>query len=257
VFRDALAPFVRSITVSRAPATPTFYPILPDLHPVLGFQFRGRLSVQRESGIERLATIGISGLQSGAKCFLPDAQTATVLVRCTPYGAYRLLGCSMDALANEHVALRDLAPHLRELEERLAESSADVAQELVRAWLAKQLERTRREVHRDTIAAAQRIERSGGREPIERVAGAVGVGRRQLERLFRTQIGIGPKELASIARFRWVLQRLDRRRSWADLAAAAGYADQPHFVRSFVRRTGMTPEQYAMSHSFNTTQPRP
>jgi AraC-like DNA-binding protein len=55
---------------------------------------------------------------------------------------------------------------------------------------------------------------------------------------------VRPKEFASLVRFRWVLANLERHRSWSDLALAAGYSDQAHFVRSFTRRAGMTPTQF-------------
>lgn len=236
--------YVRSISVSSSASTPLPYRVLPTLGPVLGFQFRGRIAVRRDSGDELLALSGITGMQSSAKLFVPDADTGTVLVRFSAFGAYRLLGCSMDALTNAHVPLAELVPTIRELESRVNESSPEQAAALVRTWIERTFENERATVHPDVLASVHRIRATRGREPIEHVADEVGVGRRQLERLFRTQVGIAPKELASLVRFRWLLARMNARTSWADLADEAGYADQSHMVRSFVRRTGMTPTEY-------------
>ncbi|HEV7768790.1 MAG TPA: helix-turn-helix transcriptional regulator [Thermoanaerobaculia bacterium] len=237
--------YVRSISVISTASTPTPYRVLPTLGPVLGFQFRGRISVRRDSGDEPLARSGITGIQSTAKLFVPDADTGTVLVRFSPFGAYRLFGCSMNALTNAHVPLTELVPHIREIEARVSESSADQAEAIIRRWIETTFEHDRATIDPNVLAAEQRIRASGGREPIERVADQIHVGRRQLERLFRTQVGVTPKEFASLVRFRRVLARIQTRTSWADLADEAGYADQAHFVRNFVRRTGMTPTEYA------------
>jgi methylphosphotriester-DNA--protein-cysteine methyltransferase len=90
----------------------------------------------------------------------------------------------------------------------------------------------------------ERIIRANGGERVEDVVDAIGVGRRQLERLFRLQVGVGPKEFASLARFTWLIDQLGRQKSWADLALDAGYSDQAHFIRNFRRRTGATPVEF-------------
>jgi methylphosphotriester-DNA--protein-cysteine methyltransferase len=65
------------------------------------------------------------------------------------------------------------------------------------------------------------------------------------------QIGVAPKELASLARFTRAVERLGHNRSWAGLAVDAGYADQAHFIRSFKRRAGRTPAEFTRSGSLD------
>jgi AraC-like DNA-binding protein len=132
------------------------------------------------------------------------------------------------------------------VEERLAEArSAEEVARTVEFFLLSLLDRSRRTVHPVVLEAAGRIAAGWGGERIETVARDLGVSRRQMERLFLAQVGVGPKRFASLARLQWVLANLDRRRSWADLAFEAGYADQAHFVRTFRERVGMTPGEYA------------
>ena len=240
-----LAPYVAEVHVHEtgAVAVPPPYLILPGLTPVVGFQFRGRLSVVRADGIHGLARAGITAIQSTARTFLPDGPTGSVLVRFTPFGAYALLHASMDELADRHVALADVAPAAAEAQRQVAGGSAEAAAAAVLRWLLSLHER-RREPHPDLVAGVRRIESSAGGERVEAIADRAGVGRRQLERLFRQQVGVAPKEFASLARFTRVAGQLGRRRSWADVAAAAGYADQAHFIRSFKRRAGTTPAEY-------------
>lgn len=58
--------------------------------------------------------------------------------------------------------------------------------------------------------------------------------------------GLGPKEMARVARLRSVLAHLasERRADWADLANAFGYADQAHLIHEFQALTGKTPARY-------------
>lgn len=64
-----------------------------------------------------------------------------------------------------------------------------------------------------------------------------------MEREFRQRVGVSPKTLSRIARFQNLLRLSgrDASRSWSDLAAASGYADQAHLVREFREFSGTTP----------------
>lgn len=77
---------------------------------------------------------------------------------------------------------------------------------------------------------------------IEALADHLGVSRRQLERRFRAEIGVTPKTLAMVLRFRRVLDAIDRRsEDWPAIALRCGYFDQAHLIRDFKRFTGRTP----------------
>lgn len=77
---------------------------------------------------------------------------------------------------------------------------------------------------------------------IEALADQLGVSRRQLERRFRAEIGVTPKALAMVMRFRRVLDAIERRsEDWTAIALRCGYFDQAHLIRDFKRFTGRTP----------------
>jgi AraC-like DNA-binding protein len=69
-----------------------------------------------------------------------------------------------------------------------------------------------------------------------------------LAQAFDRSVGLSPKGLARVLRFRRALRGLDEAGggpvSWARLAALAGYADQPHFIRDFRVFAGVTPAAY-------------
>ena len=81
-------------------------------------------------------------------------------------------------------------------------------------------------------------------------AAATGVGRslRQVERRVRQWAGLPLRDLRRLARAEqaFVLVRSAHEQGtvdWADLAAAAGYADQSHLCRDTRRMTGHTPTE--------------
>ena len=81
---------------------------------------------------------------------------------------------------------------------------------------------------------------------IEELAGRLTIGRRTLERVFQTTIGISPKQYAGILRTQHFLKALSRGdvSTITGLAYEFGYFDQSHLIRDFKRRTGITPGKY-------------
>jgi len=81
---------------------------------------------------------------------------------------------------------------------------------------------------------------TGGLCPVSDLAGAAGTSVRQLERLFARFLGLPPKTTARIVRFQAALRALmtDPGTALADVAHAAGYFDQAHFIRDFRAMTG-------------------
>ncbi len=65
---------------------------------------------------------------------------------------------------------------------------------------------------------------------------------RNLERLFKTLVGMSPKYFIRVSRFQKALGLLRRGGlELADLAQACGYYDQAHFTNEFRRFSGLTP----------------
>jgi methylphosphotriester-DNA--protein-cysteine methyltransferase len=87
-----------------------------------------------------------------------------------------------------------------------------------------------------TCAAAVRaIHRRRGRIGVDALASAVGLPRRRLERLFRRETALSPKQYIRIVRLTALLGRLDApdRDRLIDVALDAGYFDQAHMARDF------------------------
>jgi AraC-like DNA-binding protein len=103
-------------------------------------------------------------------------------------------------------------------------------------WLAPR--RPRPEV----TAAVRALWREPDVPDVVAVAGRVGLSARQLRRTLHTEVGLGPKTFQRIGRLHRFLTLATARpgAGLAELAAAAGYADQPHLSRESRALAGLT-----------------
>jgi AraC-like DNA-binding protein len=82
-----------------------------------------------------------------------------------------------------------------------------------------------------------------GRVPVGALCDELGWGRKRLVAAFREEVGLPPKAVARLCRFERALA-LAGTMSWAELAFACGFADQPHLISEFRAFTGRTPETF-------------
>jgi AraC-like DNA-binding protein len=166
-----------------------------------------------------------------------------VQVNLSPVGAVMLFGGPADRFANRVVATAEREIRWTdELTGRLADLPGWQARfalldEALAARLADAVP-PRTEV----VWAWRRIRARSGRLAIEPLAAELGVSRRWLQRHFREQIGLPPKALAGILRFRRAVDLLRTgTHTFADVAVDCGYYDQAHLNRDFRTLAGMPP----------------
>ncbi|GEK46955.1 hypothetical protein HPA02_12380 [Bisbaumannia pacifica] len=96
-------------------------------------------------------------------------------------------------------------------------------------------------------AALEWQRRHRGQGSITALAEELSVGPRRLQRLFRRQLGLSPKQYARVVRVaqgRALIKRAEGPGALTEAAYAAGYCDQAHFVHDFTAVTGLTPGEY-------------
>lgn len=94
--------------------------------------------------------------------------------------------------------------------------------------------------------AVQQLQATAGQLSVGQAASLACLSERQFERRFASLVGVSPKELAGLLRFRAACEHL-RAVPTAPLAAVAlatGYYDAAHLARAFRRYAGQTPAQY-------------
>ncbi len=173
--------------------------------------------------------------------FHPGAALALIDV---PLGELTDRSVELEALWGTDAAALGEAFGPPDLTERAAR-----AEQVLHRRLARWARRRRGDEAMVTEAVAL-LRRARGGAGVRDVAAALGVGERRLERAFDRSVGVSPKMLDRVMRFRRAIQLLAGSRwmppseGWAALALRAGYADQPHFIREFKALSGLTPARY-------------
>lgn len=100
-----------------------------------------------------------------------------------------------------------------------------------------------------TAFAVDTIERRRGRVDMDQLSVSVGLSHRQLERLFKAQVGLSPKQLCRSLRFKSVFHQLATSPGdgWAITSQHCGYYDQSHLIRDFKHYTGNSPAAFFKS----------
>jgi AraC-like DNA-binding protein len=238
-----LRPFVRQFLVVENLVDRT-NTLLPEAAIIAGFRFRGECS---HDGLSALRAV-VTGLRDRPRVLTHAAGSGTILAMFTSYGAAAFLREPPEELFNVTLPLEFQVrrSQLEIIEEQLAEAPNHVhrAQMLERFLLVQMRERP---ANRIVAAAVSCIRESRGRMRIEDLARRAGVSQSALERRFRREVGASPKKFATIVRLRHVVRLRQAGASLTDVAHAAGYADQSHFIKDFKRFAGQAPESFFQS----------
>ncbi|MFJ3882595.1 helix-turn-helix domain-containing protein [Streptomyces sp. NPDC090077] len=164
-------------------------------------------------------------------------------LRLAPGSAPALLGVPARELRDRRVELADLWPaaEVRRLTERTAayEDPCAALEALARTRLAAA-------GPPDPLPAEVTARLRAG-QPVSAVAAAVGLGERQLHRRSLDAFGYGPRTLGRILRLQHALALARRGLPQAEVAFAAGYADQAHLAREVRALAGTTLGAYTAS----------
>ena len=188
----------------------------------------------------------VAGMHDGPTFVQPESGSwSCIELRLTPVAAHRVLGLAMHELANRTVAIGDVVPETRELDDRLRDTrSWPVRFELIEEFLVRRLALAPPPA-REVVWSWEELRRTSGRAPIAELAGEIGWSHRRLIARFREQVGVAPKTVARVIRFDRAVQAV--RSSEAGLAEVAfdsGYFDQAHMNREFQALGGTTPAAF-------------
>ena len=183
----------------------------------------------------------VSGLHPGPAAIHHEGTQKGIQLGLSTAGVRALLGASAAELRDELLELKDVAPDLGDLPERLdglspSEGVAVVARALTEALARNGEARPRTEVGR-ALAGLTRGER------VADVADEVGYSRRRLGTLVKQETGLGPKEYQRVARFE-ASRAILGHQPLADVAARCGYADQSHLSRDWSELAGCPPSTW-------------
>jgi len=97
-------------------------------------------------------------------------------------------------------------------------------------------------------AAVTMILASNGQLSLDEVLTQTQLNERQLERYFKTHIGVSPKFYCRIIRFSYIFKLASSEHpNWAAISAQSGFYDQSHFIKNFKEFTGEEPSKYGFT----------
>lgn len=231
--RVALRDFVQCVWTFSAPFDPAPQPIAPD----------GRCELIVQCGVPYREGDGVlqprvlfAGQMTQPLTLAATGPVAVVGVRFRPEAARAFVGRVADTTTDRRVAL-----------EALHGSGADVLGGDDLDAVAQRAEdyvetRVRGAVIDADVAAAVAALLAG-----DAVAAPAALSERQWQRRFKAEVGVSPRQLQSLFRFRRVFDSIEGEgpAGWVEAALAAGYFDQPQMARDFRRFLGVSSRQWA------------
>lgn len=176
-----------------------------------------------------------------------DAPLDQIAAHLRPGAAARILGVPARELRDRAVPLHELwGERARQLVERMQEARTGddrrriLEHALIESGRARQ---ATSETQSLVDRAVEAMHAHAGRVRIRALADDLGVGLRRLERAFLEHVGLRPKFLARVMRFRMAHAELRRGGEAARVALWSGYSDQSHMVREFRALAGSSPSQ--------------
>jgi AraC-like DNA-binding protein len=204
----------------------------------------GIVDAARPGGPAEYVDAFIAGLHDVPATTESPGESCGVQVDLTPIGAYMLLRAPMDRFTTRSVSLEDaFGGSGIDLLERLRDTpGAEARFAAVDAFIESRLDAAPPPAA-GVVHAWHRLVQTQGRMPIQRLAADVGWSRKHLNARFKEQVGLPPKTLARVLRFREVIRLLDAgaRAPLSHIALRAGYYDQAHFNRDFRQFAGCPP----------------
>jgi len=245
--RPELTPFVRAYaqrTVS--PTDPCWTQHVPaQLEQILNLEFGVLPGIRhRDRDVSREILVG--GAQDGfAGTLYLRPRVESFAVFFWPFGWSRLFNIPVRETTNQFDDPLPLhGADIRRVWNRMGEeTSFEKRVALIEAFLIKRLTAAAgtNKLH---VAIAYILQRKGN-VSISKLGIPALLNLRQLERMFRTEVGMSPKSFARVARFQTALDaRLaNPAATWLEIAHHVGYYDQMHMIHDFERLGRNTPTQ--------------
>lgn len=175
-----------------------------------------------------------------------DIATEAIGIEFHPHGVYRFFHFNLNEISNCIYSLEDLLGKAgKQLTYNIA-VNASVQQKLaaIQTYLIKQLRESKEDLILEYCVSS--INRTGGTVSIKELEKKTGYSSRWLNLKFREKIGVSPKNLASVIRFKHYYQAFitGSEKAIFENDFYKLYYDQSHFIKEFKRFTGLPPARF-------------
>ncbi|MBK9256861.1 MAG: AraC family transcriptional regulator [Saprospiraceae bacterium] len=241
---ELLKPYIKYFAVSENESE-NEYKVFPSSGLVIGFQFKGQLSIIKEDSENKLNAAGITGMSDSYKIFRNSAEIGTVLVYFTETGFAHFASHPANELFNLCLSLEDIfdKESILEVEEKLSNVTSDIRRiQVIEKFLLSHL----KDIKADKliVEAIKLIYETKGHIRIKELNQKLFISQSPFEKRFRKIVGTTPKKFATVVRFNSVLDQLNEAKSLTEICYENNFFDQAHFIKNFRQFTGDTPENF-------------
>ncbi len=214
-----------------------------DSFPRLTFQYLDRRSHIRNKDGTQLPQFFLRGIMTSPVEAFIHGRYAHVAVSFFPHALERIFGIKAFDVIDRTCDLSDICPP--ELLSKLTEATSGHQRiSLLSDFFTFQLQKKFKDdafIKQCILASPASFDWN-----INSLIHSHQISERQLERKFRSAIGISPKTYLRISRFEKAVRLLQDRRfdRLSGVATDLGYADHSHFTRDFKSSAGLTPQAY-------------
>lgn len=239
--------------------------VLPDGKTELIIHFGDDFFKLEHGEYVRQARVLMSG-QLTERIFLkPSGRVGVVSVRFRAAGAARFFDIPYSEIVDRVV---DFSLYEKDVAQKLTAEIAHVSTPAERFGVLSTLllERLKKQESKEDIfvrQACRYITQSEGSYSVQELVKLIGFSERQLERKFKQQVGLTPKQLSRIMRFQKfiALSKTSSKLTLTDVSLSCGYYDQSHFIKDFTKFSGVSPMSYLnsshpMSDHFTSPSPQ-
>jgi len=164
-----------------------------------------------------------------------------------PYGFAHFVGTPLEDLVDVETPFETLFGEIpaNELEQKIVQASnTEERIQIIETFLLEQLNQTRT-IENLVKTTVDSLLATKGSSSINHLLKDNLSKRRQLERNFKKQIGISPKQLGKVLRLHTALKMLlNDTESLTSIAYESDYFDQAHFIKDFKEFIGTTPKEF-------------
>jgi len=195
----------------------------------------------------------VMGQRTKSFDILPTGNVDTFAICFYPLGFANFVNTPLENLVDKEKPISELFEQTQEyeLEQQMFQAKDTQKRiELIETFFLKKLneKNTISKIVKSTVDA---LFKANGTTPIHVLLKDDISKRRQLERHFKKQIGISPKQLSKAIRLQTTLNLLLNKKSQTltDIAYESDYFDQNHFIKDFKDLVGVTPKEFLGSEN--------
>jgi hypothetical protein len=190
----------------------------------------------------------VMGQRTKSFDILPTGNVDTFAICFYPIGFANFVKMPLEKLVDKETPISALFGQIESYKlEQLMRQAVDIRQRIdcIEAFFLKMLigKNTISNIVKSTVDV---LLKTNGKTPINVLLKEDITKRRQLERHFKKQIGISPKQLSKAIRLQATLNLLLNKKTetLTDIAYESEYFDQNHFIKDFKDLVGVTPKEF-------------